>query len=174
MANQINNQGIIPSTDVIQPTLTLKMTTVHYRLSKRQSLSTTTATVLFRTTITWTIKLNLLLKWLLGSNLSQDKYMLSKLNAWCWRISVFIILWCFTIPNHEWQVWKSFKSEGWTFSTWLVWGADYCAGNYPMLRSRQSEQSTGFMLSTASDIQPPLMQQQIATFPTSAFKKGTL
>ena len=39
------------------------------RLSKRQSLSTTT--VLFRTTFTQTIKLNLLFKWLLGSNLSQ-------------------------------------------------------------------------------------------------------
>ena len=40
-----------------------------HRLSKRRSLSTTT--VLFRTTFTRTIKLNLLLKWLLGSNLSQ-------------------------------------------------------------------------------------------------------
>ena len=39
------------------------------RLSKRQSLSTTK--VLFRTFFTRTIKLNLLLKWLLGSNLSQ-------------------------------------------------------------------------------------------------------
>ena len=43
-----------------------------HRLSKRQSLSTTTA--LFRTTFTWTIKLNLLLKWLLGSNLSHFYY----------------------------------------------------------------------------------------------------
>ena len=40
-----------------------------HRLSKRQSLSTTTAW--FRTTFPRTIKLNLLLKWLLGSNLSQ-------------------------------------------------------------------------------------------------------
>ena len=40
-----------------------------HRLSKRQSLSTTT--VLFRTTFTRTIKPNLPLKWLLGSNLSQ-------------------------------------------------------------------------------------------------------
>ena len=40
-----------------------------HRLSKRQSLWTTT--VLFRTTFIRTIKLNLLLKWLLGSNLSQ-------------------------------------------------------------------------------------------------------
>ena len=39
------------------------------RSPKRQSLSTTT--VLFRTTFNRTIKLNLLLKWLLGSNLSQ-------------------------------------------------------------------------------------------------------
>ena len=42
-----------------------------HRLSKRQSLSTTT--VLFRITFTRSIKLNLLLKWLLGSNLSQKK-----------------------------------------------------------------------------------------------------
>ena len=41
-----------------------------HRLSKRQSLSTTT--VLFRTMFTRRIKLNLLLKWLLGSNLSQS------------------------------------------------------------------------------------------------------
>ena len=40
-----------------------------HRLLKRQSLSTTT--VPFRTTFTRTIKLNLLLKWLLGWNLSQ-------------------------------------------------------------------------------------------------------
>ena len=44
------------------------------RLSKRQSLSTTT--VLFTTTFTRTIKLNLLLKWLLGSNLSQYFHLL--------------------------------------------------------------------------------------------------
>ena len=37
--------------------------------NKRQSLSTTT--VLFKTTFSRTIDLNLLLKWLLGSNLSQ-------------------------------------------------------------------------------------------------------
>ena len=43
-----------------------------HRLSKRQSLSK--ATVLFRTMFTPTIKLNLLLKWLLGSNLSQTRY----------------------------------------------------------------------------------------------------
>ena len=40
-----------------QLSLSLKMTTAQYRLSKRQSLSTTT--VLFRTTFTLTIKLNL-------------------------------------------------------------------------------------------------------------------
>ena len=40
-----------------------------HRLSKRHSLSTTT--VLFRATFTWTIKLKLLLKLPLGSNLSQ-------------------------------------------------------------------------------------------------------
>ena len=45
-----------------------------HRLSKCQSLSTTT--VLFRTTFDRTIKLNLLSKWFLGSNLSQfyDRY----------------------------------------------------------------------------------------------------
>ena len=58
LTNHINNQSIIPSTDVIQLTLTLKMTTPH-RLWKYQSLST--STVLFRTTFTRTIKHNLLL-----------------------------------------------------------------------------------------------------------------
>ena len=42
-----------------------------HRLSKCQSLST--MTVLFRTTFTQTIILNLLTKWLLGSNLSQEE-----------------------------------------------------------------------------------------------------
>ena len=41
-----------------------------HRLSKSQSLSTTTV-LYFWTMFTRTIKLNLLLKWLLGSNLSQ-------------------------------------------------------------------------------------------------------
>ena len=54
----INNQSIIPSTEVIQLTLWLWRWQPH-RLSKRQSLSTTT--VPFRTTFTRTIKLNLLL-----------------------------------------------------------------------------------------------------------------
>ena len=40
-----------------------------HRLSKRRSVSTTT--VLFRTTFTRTTTINLLMKWLLGSNLSQ-------------------------------------------------------------------------------------------------------
>ena len=40
-----------------------------HSLSKGQSMSTTT--VLFRTTITWTIMLKLLIKWLLGSHLGQ-------------------------------------------------------------------------------------------------------
>ena len=42
----------------------------------QQWLSTTT--VLFRTTFTGTIKLNLLLKWLLGSNLSQRVILLTR------------------------------------------------------------------------------------------------
>ena len=49
--------AIITEKNIIKISLTLKMTTA--------------ATVLFRTTINRTIKLNLLLKWLLGSNLSQ-------------------------------------------------------------------------------------------------------
>ena len=51
MTNQVNNLCLIPSTDVIQLTLTLKMTTT--QVVERQSLSTTT--VLFRTTFTQTI-----------------------------------------------------------------------------------------------------------------------
>ena len=52
VTNQVNNHlGCLP-----------------HSLSKRQSLSTT---VLFRTTLTRTIKLKLLTKWLLGSNISQ-------------------------------------------------------------------------------------------------------
>ena len=45
-----------------------------HRLSKCQSLSITT--VLFRTTFTQTIKLNLLLKWPLGWNLSHYMYII--------------------------------------------------------------------------------------------------
>ena len=58
-----------PSFEQPGPAMPIDYFTWSHRLSKRQSLSTTT--VLFRTTFTWTIKLNLLLKWLLGSNLSQ-------------------------------------------------------------------------------------------------------
>ena len=53
---------LMPSTNVIQLTLTLKMTTA-------QSLSTK---VLFRTTFTRTIMLHLFMKWLRGSNISQS------------------------------------------------------------------------------------------------------
>ena len=68
LINQVNNQRLTRSTDMIQ--LTLPLNWVPHRLSKRQSLSTT-VTVLFRTTITRTIMLHLLIKWLLDSNLSQ-------------------------------------------------------------------------------------------------------
>ena len=57
LTNQVSNQSLIPSTGVIQLTLTLKMTTA--QVEKCQSLSRTT--VIFRTTFTWTIILNLLL-----------------------------------------------------------------------------------------------------------------
>ena len=55
--NLINNQSIIPSTDVIQLTLTLKMTTAQV---VETSVTVKWTTVLFRTTLTRTIKLNLL------------------------------------------------------------------------------------------------------------------
>ena len=62
-----------------------------HRLSKRQSLSTTT--VLFRTTFTRTIKLNLLLKWLLGSNLWQLDATLLDAYVTCWNsISLHTLL----------------------------------------------------------------------------------
>ena len=77
----VNNQSSIPSTDVIHLTLTLKMTTAKlskqqsvsaivllHRLSKCQSMSTTD---LLRTKFTRMIMLNLLRKWLLGSNFPQ-------------------------------------------------------------------------------------------------------
>ena len=60
-----------------------------------KSLSTTTG--LFRTTFTWTIKLNLLLKWLLGSNLSQFYHVLVFVIAlglcvlFSWSLSSIII-----------------------------------------------------------------------------------
>ena len=50
-----------------------------HRLSKCQSLST--KTVLFRTMFTRMIKLNLFLKWLLGSNLSQNNVHQAKIVA---------------------------------------------------------------------------------------------
>ena len=43
-----------------------------YRTGCRNVMSLSTTTFLFRTTFTRTIKLNLLLKWLLGTNLSQS------------------------------------------------------------------------------------------------------
>ena len=56
----------------------------HLQSQKRQSLST--KTVLFRTTFTRMIKLNLLLKWLLGSNLSQNNVLFTRPKLWpCWR-----------------------------------------------------------------------------------------
>ena len=50
LTSDVNNQTLIPSTDVIQFTLTLKMTILR-RLSKCQSLTTK---ILFRTTLKWT------------------------------------------------------------------------------------------------------------------------
>ena len=73
-------------------------------LSNRQSLTTTT--VLFRTTFTWTIILNLLMKWLRGSNLSQS-YLLCYLSLKpllkFWEIIFMFnsIFWRFT-PDEFW------------------------------------------------------------------------
>ena len=67
MTNKANNQGIIPSTKVIQLTLILKITTAQVV----ETSVTVNNNSLFRTTFTWTIKLNLLLNRLLGSNPSQ-------------------------------------------------------------------------------------------------------
>ena len=50
LTSDVSNQTLIPSTDVIQFTLTLKMTILR-RLSKCQSLTTK---ILFRTMLTWT------------------------------------------------------------------------------------------------------------------------
>ena len=53
------DQSSMPSTDVIQLTLTLKMTTAQV---VEMSVTVNNNRVLFRTTFTWTIILNLLMK----------------------------------------------------------------------------------------------------------------
>ena len=53
------NQSSMPSTDVIQLTLTLKMTTAQV---VEMSATVNNNRALFRTTFTWTIILNLLMK----------------------------------------------------------------------------------------------------------------
>ena len=75
LTNQVNNQAIIPSTDVIQLTLTLDYRTGCRNVSHYQQPWTK---------FTRTIKLNLILKWLLGSNLSQLYFIL--LSQWYWHI----------------------------------------------------------------------------------------
>ena len=75
LTNQVNNQAIIPSTDVIQLTLTLDYRTGCRNVSHYQQPWTK---------FTRTIKLNLILKWLLGSNLSQLYFIL--LSQWYWLI----------------------------------------------------------------------------------------
>ena len=69
-----------------------------HRLLKRQSLSTT---VLFRTTFTQMIKLNLLLKWLLGSNLSQHSFLLSRFFRGLLHVAPMAKL-IFVNPHCEW------------------------------------------------------------------------
>ena len=73
------------STGVLENKKVLLGRWLPHRLSERQSPSTTT--VLFRTTFTRTIKLNLLLKWFLGSNLSQQNKKGSA--TWCVPSSSF-------------------------------------------------------------------------------------
>ena len=62
LTNQINNQSIIPSTDVIQLTLTLNMTTTQVV----ETSVTVNNNSPFRTTFTRMIKHNLLLKFFFG------------------------------------------------------------------------------------------------------------
>ena len=65
------------------------------------------STVLFRTTFTRTIKLNLLLKWLLGSNLSQKvlyRYFLKLLTLICYYISAHVNVVLFgTAGDSSWR-----------------------------------------------------------------------
>ena len=68
--NHVNDESLIPSTNVIQITLTRKMTTA--QVVERSV--TVNKTVLFRTKFNRKITLNLLMKWLLGSNLSRNIY----------------------------------------------------------------------------------------------------
>ena len=70
--NHVNDESLIPSTNVIQITLTLKMTTA--QVVERSV--TVNKTVLFTTKFNRKITLNLLMKWLLGSNLSRNIYYL--------------------------------------------------------------------------------------------------
>ena len=70
--NHVNDESFIPSTNVIQITLTLKMTTA--QVVERSV--TVNKTVLFTTKFNRKITLNLLMKWLLGSNLSRNIYYL--------------------------------------------------------------------------------------------------
>ena len=90
LTNQINNQSIIPSTEVIQFTSTLKMTTAQVVETSVTINNNTHIQDYFNNsnnngiyialihrcskhfTFTRTIKLNLLLKWFLGSNCSQS------------------------------------------------------------------------------------------------------
>ena len=60
------------STDYYQRLTLVSWFTTDYRTGCRNVSHCQQQHVLFRTTFTRTIKLNLLLKWLLGSNLSQD------------------------------------------------------------------------------------------------------
>ena len=71
-----------------------------HRLSKRQSVSTTT--VLFRTTFTRTIKLNLL-KWLLGSNLSQFSFKFLSLKRPNTRSHAKLHTDDVTPPRYDWS-----------------------------------------------------------------------
>ena len=93
MTNQVNNQSLIPSSDVIQLTLSLKMTPAQV-VETSPSLSTL---FLFRTTFTWTIILNLL-----------DVYILFLFNA---NNTLFIVC-CspWNLPSLAWRFLKQLKS----------------------------------------------------------------
>ena len=84
MTNQINNQSIIPSTDVIQLTLSLKMTTAQVV----ETSVTVNNTVLFTTKFTQTIKLKLLLKKKHCPKLTIQLLQNQQYN--CWHLNSFL------------------------------------------------------------------------------------
>ena len=86
-----------------------------HRFSKRQSMSTTT--VLFRTTFTRTIILNLLMKWLLGSNLSQLDFSFTTTRFYFFVYFKFLYFpWACT-PLMKWLLGSNLSQLDFSFTT---------------------------------------------------------